>query len=90
MHKALHLRNDLDRLNASRKRGKRLASIEDYIDETIQRLKEYAKKPKNRLISAASHSNSNIRSQRKTNMLQENKHGKKNNCMDTSSDNQGR
>ena len=42
MHKALHLRNDVGRLYVSRKeRGRRLASIEDSIDASIQRLEDY-------------------------------------------------
>ena len=39
MHKALHPRDDVDRLYVSRKEGGRgLASIEDSVDASIQRL----------------------------------------------------
>ena len=42
MHKALHPRDDVDRLYVSRKEGGRgLASIEDSVDASIQRLKDY-------------------------------------------------
>ena len=44
MHKALHPRNDVDRLHVSRTAGgRRLASIEDSVDAPIQR-HEYIKK----------------------------------------------
>ena len=35
MHKALHNRDDVDRLYASRKGGRRLISIEDCVDALI-------------------------------------------------------
>ena len=39
MHKALHPRDDVDRLYVSRKEGRReLADIEDSVDALIQRL----------------------------------------------------
>ena len=42
MHKALHPRDDVDRLYVSRKDGGRgLTSIEDSVDTLIQRLKNY-------------------------------------------------
>ena len=42
MHKALHPRNDVDRLYVPRKEsGERLASIEDSVDASIQRLEDY-------------------------------------------------
>ena len=45
MHKALHPRNDIDRLYVSRKEGGRgLASIEDRVDALIQRLEDYIEK----------------------------------------------
>ena len=45
MHKALHPRDDVDRLYVSRKEGGRgLASIEDSVDASIQRLEEYIEK----------------------------------------------
>ena len=53
MHKALHPRDDVDRLFISRKEGGRgLASIEDSVDASIQRLKDYIQKHEGRLITA--------------------------------------
>ena len=44
MHKALHPRDDVDRLYVSRKEGGRgLASIEDSVDASIQQLEDYTK-----------------------------------------------
>ena len=41
MHKALHLRNDVDRLYVSRNEGRRgLASIEESVDASIQQLED--------------------------------------------------
>ena len=44
MHKALHPRDDVNRLYESRKRGRVFASIEDSVDASIQRLEDYIKK----------------------------------------------
>ena len=45
MHKALHLRDDIDRLYVSRKEGEKgIASIEDSVDASIQRLEDYIEK----------------------------------------------
>ena len=45
MHKALHPRDDVDRLYVSRKEGGRgPASIEDSVDTSIQRLENYIEK----------------------------------------------
>ena len=45
MHKALYPRDDVDRLYVSRKEGGRgLASIEDSVDASIQRLEDYIQK----------------------------------------------
>ena len=54
MHKALHPRDDVDRLYVSRKEGGRglLASIEDSIDTSIQRLEGYIEKHEWGLITA--------------------------------------
>ena len=53
MHKALHPRNDVDRLYVSRKVGKRgLASIEDSVDASIQRLEDYIQIYEGGLITA--------------------------------------
>ena len=53
MHKALHPRDDVERLYVSRKEGARgLASIEDTVDASIQRLEDYIEKHERRLITA--------------------------------------
>ena len=53
MHKGLHPREDVDRLYVSRKVGGRgLASIEDSVDASIQRPKDYIEKHKRGLITA--------------------------------------
>ena len=53
MHKALHPRDDVDRLCVSRKeRGRGLANIEDSIDASIQRLEAYIEKHEGGLITA--------------------------------------
>ena len=52
MHKALHPRDDVDRLHVSRKEGGRgLASIEDSVDASIQRFKDYIGKHDGGLIT---------------------------------------
>ena len=52
MHKALRPRDDVDRLYVSRKEGGRgLASIEDIVDASIQRLEEYIEKNERGLIT---------------------------------------
>ena len=52
MHKALHPRDDVNRLYVSRKeRGRGLASIEDTVDESIQRLEDYIEKHERGLIT---------------------------------------
>ena len=53
MHKALHPRDDVDRLYVPRKEGgRKLASIEDSDDTSIQRLKYFIEKHKRGLITA--------------------------------------
>ena len=53
MHKALHPRDDVVRLYVSRKEGGRgLASIEDSVDVSIRRLKDYIQKHEGGLITA--------------------------------------
>ena len=53
MHKALHPRDDVDRLYVSRKQGGRgLTSIEDYVETSIHRLEDYIEKHERRLITA--------------------------------------
>ena len=53
MHKALHPRDDVDRLYVSRKEGGRgLTRIEDSVDASIQRLEDYIEKHERGLITA--------------------------------------
>ena len=53
MHKVLHPRDDVDRLYVSRKEGgRRLASIKDSVDASIQRLEGYIEKHEGGLITA--------------------------------------
>ena len=51
IHKDLHPIDDIDRLNVPRKEaGKGLTSIEDSIDASIRRLKDYIKETKKNLL----------------------------------------
>ena len=53
MHKALHPRDNVDRLNVSRKEGGRgIASNKDSVDASIQRLEDYKEKHEGELITA--------------------------------------
>ena len=64
-HKALHSRDDVDRFYVSRKeKGRGIANIEDWVDVSLQGFKDYIKKSKKILITAASNSISNIRTKR--------------------------
>ena len=72
MHKALRPRDDVDRLYVSRKEWERgLASIEDSVDASIQRLEDWLQ-PSERILTS-----------RQITKLQEprNKYRKKNNFM---------
>ena len=67
MHKALHPRDDVDRLYVSRKEGERgLVSIEDSIDASIQWLEDYTEKHKRRLITAIRNNTDNTIEERMT------------------------
>ena len=67
MHKALHPRDDFDRLYASRKEGGReLASIEDTVDASIQRLEDYIEKHERGLITTIRNDTDNTRDKRVT------------------------
>ena len=67
MHKVLYPRDDADRLYMSRKEGGRgLASIEDSVDASIQRLQDYIEKRGKRLIIATINNIDNTRNNRKT------------------------
>ena len=53
MHKVMYPRDDIDKLYVSRREGGRgLASSEESVDASIQRLKDYIEKRGGRLIAA--------------------------------------
>ena len=67
MHKALHPRDDVDRLYVSRKEGGRgLASIEDNVDASIQRLEDYIEKHERELITTIGNDTDNTIDERVT------------------------
>ena len=67
MNKALHPRDDADRLYVSRKEGGRgLASIEDSVDTSIQRLEDYIEKHEGGLITAIRNNTDNTIDNRMT------------------------
>ena len=67
MHKVLHPRDDVERLYVSRKEGERgLACIEDSVDASIQRLKDYIQKHDGGLITAIRNDTDNTMDNRRT------------------------
>ena len=67
MHKALYPRDDVDRLYVSREEGgRRLASFEDSVDASIQRLKDYIQKHDEGLITAIRNDTDNTMNNRMT------------------------
>ena len=65
MPKALHPRDDIDRLYVSRKEGGRgLASIEDSVDTSIQRLEDYIEKNEGGLIRVTRNYSDNTKANR--------------------------
>ena len=67
MHKAIHPKDDVDRLYVSRKEGgKGLASNEDSVDASIQRLEDYIEKHKGGLITAIKNNTDNTMTNRIT------------------------
>ena len=67
MHKALHPRDDVDRLYVSRKEGGRgLASTEDSVDASIQRLEGYIEKHERGLITTIRNDTDNTIDERMT------------------------
>ena len=67
MHEALHPEDDVDRLHVPRKEGGRgLASIEDSVDASIQRLKDYKQKREEGLITATRNETENTMNNRMT------------------------
>ena len=66
-HKALHPRDDVDRLYVSRKEGGRgLTSIEDSVDASIRRLEDYIQKHDGGLITIIRNDNDNTMNNRMT------------------------
>ena len=62
MHKALHPKDDDDRLYVSRREWERgLASIEDSADASIQQLEDYTEKHRGRLIAATRNNTNDTR-----------------------------
>ena len=67
MHKALHHRDDVDRLYVSRKDGGRgLTSIKDSVDASIQRLEDYIEKYEQGLITVIRNNTDNTIDNRMT------------------------
>ena len=67
MHKALYPKDDVDRLYVPRKEGGRgLASIEDSVDTSIQRLEDYVEKHERGLIMAIRNNTENTIDNRMT------------------------
>ena len=67
MHKALHPRDDVDKLYVSRKVGGRgLASFEDSVDASIQRLEDYIQKHDGGLITTVRNNTDNTMDNRIT------------------------
>ena len=80
MHKAVHPRDNVDRLYVPRKEGARgLASIEDSVDTSIQRLDDYIEKHERGLITAIRNNTDNTIDNRMIKLG--NKNGKENNSM---------
>ena len=85
MHKALHPRDDVDKLYMSRKEGERgLANIQDSVDALIQKLEDYIKKRSGRLVIATKNNTDNTRINRTKITRKQN--GKINNCTNISGD----
>ena len=67
MHKALHPRDDVDILYVPRKEvGRGLASIEDNVDTSIQRLEDYIEKQERGLVTAIRNNTDNMIDNRMT------------------------
>ena len=62
MHKALYPRDGMDRLYVSRKEeGRGLVSIEDSVDASMQRLKDYIQKRGGRVITSTRNNTDSMR-----------------------------
>ena len=83
MHKALHHRDDVDRLYVSRKEGGRgLTSTEDSVNTSILRLEDNIEKHERRLITTTRNDTDNTKTNRTTIRKME----RKNNPMDVLND----
>ena len=72
MHKALHPRDDIDRVYVPRKEGGRgLASIEDSVNTSIRRLKDYTEKHEGELITAIRNNTDNTIHNRMTKTIKQ-------------------
>ena len=82
MHKALHPRDNVDRLYVSRKDGGRgHDSIEDSIDASIQRLEDYIEKHERGLITAIRNDTYNKIDNKMTQLGNKNRRKKKLYCL---------
>ena len=61
MNKALHPRDDVDKLYVLRKEGRGLDSMENSVDASIRRLEDYIEKRGGRLITATRNNTDNTR-----------------------------
>ena len=85
MLKALHPRDHVDSLHVSRKEeGRRLTSIEESVDASIQRLEDYIDKRRGKLITATRNDTDNTRTNRT--IITRKQKWKKNNFMDVLND----
>ena len=85
MHKALHLRDNVNRRYVSGKKGGRgFTCIEDSVDASIQWLEDYIEKRGGRLITVTRNNTENTRTNRTE--ITRKKKRKKNNFMDVLSD----
>ena len=67
MRKAQHPRDEVDRLYVSRKEGgRRLASIKDCVDASIERFEDYIEKHEGRLITATRNDTDDMMTNRRT------------------------
>ena len=82
VHNQKRPRNDIDRLNVSRKEGGRgLASIEDSVDASVQRLEDYIEKHEGGLITPINNNTDNTMNNRMTITRKQKWEKKKNNSM---------
>ena len=66
MHKALHPRDEVNKLYVSRKERRGVACIEDRVDASIQRLEDSVQKHDGGLITAIRNDNDNTMDNRMT------------------------